>query len=169
MEFKNKPNHVIKGPDGKNHWISRSLAVVTVVILNKEKVLLVKRGKKQTASGKWCNPCGYLDWDESATQCVHRELWEETGLSLNRLKIDFYAIDSPWDIVTEPTLNRNQDIALYYGVSIIGDTPIVTNKFSNDEIDDVKWVNLNEISQFEIAFKHDKRIEKFINFMNENK
>jgi 8-oxo-dGTP pyrophosphatase MutT (NUDIX family) len=49
------------------------------------KFLIEKRGNKPDldSKGKWCLPCGYLDWDESGSDAARRELWEEVGLEPN--------------------------------------------------------------------------------------
>lgn len=183
--FDNKPNFIVKDEEGVNHWISRSTATVITIILNDEKVLLVKRGKKISASGKWCNPCGYLDRNESGSQCAIREVYEETGLDLtdifkneghitntnSDIRVKFSSLGYPWDIVTDPNLNHNQDIALYFGISIESEKePIVTNKNCDEgEIDEVKWVSIKDIPNYEFAFNHDKRIVKFINYMKNGK
>lgn len=164
MDFKNRQNKMIRGESGRVHWLSRSLAVVVVVVLNNNKVLLVKRGKKVKASGKWCNPCGYLDWDENAKECAIREIWEETGLDITKCKISKNYMDKPYEIVTEPNLNHTQDVAIHFGVYIESDVdPFVTTKNCEPgESDDVKWVNISDISQYQFAFNHDERIKKFL-------
>lgn len=187
--FENKPNHVVIDIEGKPHWVSRSMAIVVTIILNDEKVLLVKRGSKISSSGKWCNPCGYLDWNENATQCALREVWEETGFDISEVYINegisygpesklnplieskFVSLSKPWDIVTEPNLNHNQDIALYFGISIKMDKePKLTNKNCDEgEIDEVKWVDIKDLNKYEFAFNHDRRIRKFINYIKNDK
>jgi 8-oxo-dGTP pyrophosphatase MutT (NUDIX family) len=168
--FNNKPNFTINNED-ISHWVSRSTAVIVTIILNNEKVLLVKRGHKISSSGKWCNPCGYLDWNENATECAIREVWEETGLDISDLiynkKIKYNFLDYPWDIITNPSLNHNQDIALYFGVLIeTEEIPLLTNNNCEEgEIEDAKWIDINSIDKYDIAFNHDKRIIKFINHM----
>jgi 8-oxo-dGTP pyrophosphatase MutT (NUDIX family) len=189
MKFDNEPNFCIKDQDGKDHWISRSVATVVTIILNDEKVLLVKRGPKISESGKWCSPCGYLDRGENATLCAIREVWEETGFDISEVYINegisygpdsklkpiieskFVSLSYPWDIVTDPKLNHNQDIALYFGISIKMDKePTLTNKNCDEgEIDDVKWVDIKDISNYEFAFNHDKRIVKFLNHMKNDR
>ncbi len=171
-KFENKPNHIVKDDSGKAHWISRSLATVTTIILNNEKVLLVKRGSKISSPNKWCNPCGYLDWNESATQCAMREVFEETGLDITEISeenIEFNMMKYPYDIVTNPTLNYNQDVALYFGLSITSaEDPIITNKYCEEgETDDVRWVNIKDLGEYDFAFNHDKRIMKFINYIKD--
>lgn len=169
-KFKNIENKNIE-IDGKLHWLSRSVAVVATVLLNNEKVLIVKRGYKTTQPGKWCNPCGYLDWNESSTQASIREIWEETGLDITEItdnpdSIIFESLIHPWDIVTNHEINDNQDIALYHGISFTSDIePEIHNKNCEEgEIDEVKWVSINDLDKYEFAFNHDKRILKYIRY-----
>ena len=61
-----------------------------------DKVLMLHRTKKQddVNEGKWIGVGGHLEPGESKEMCVKREVWEETGLTLNSLKyrgvIDFF-------------------------------------------------------------------------------
>lgn len=167
MNFKNRQNKIVKDEEGKVHWISRSLAVVVVIILNNEKVLLVKRGKRVKQSGKWCNPCGYLDWDETAEECVIREVFEETGLDITKCNIKKNLLDKPYEIITHPGNNNKQDIALHFGCLIESDVePFITTKYAEvGESDDVRWVSLDEVKDYRFAFNHDDRIRKFLDLI----
>src|ERR1035437_3015958 len=98
MKFKNKPNYIVKDSKGKAEWISRSIAVVTIVCWN-DSYLILKRGKSVSKTNLWCSPCGYLDWDESTLDCLKREVWEETVL--NSL-VHSHEIIGQYDIVSEP-------------------------------------------------------------------
>ena len=64
---------------------------------------------------KWCNPCGYLDWNEMGYQAVNREIWEETGVDLS--KLTNYLVtnndEQPFFVQTHPSENR-QNVALTY-------------------------------------------------------
>lgn len=173
-KFNNVPNELIIH-NGENKWLSRSLVVVVTVILNNEKALIVKRGSNMTQPGKWCNPCGYLDWNESGTQASIREVWEETGIDLSKIieespeKIYYQSMFNPWDIITNPKLNHNQDVALYYGICINSeDEPEIHNKNCEEgEIDEVRWVKFDELKDYDFAFNHDKIIIKYLNHINE--
>jgi 8-oxo-dGTP diphosphatase len=56
------------------------LPVAAVVLLNRNRdVLLVKR-KNQPRHGKWCLPMGFVEVDETIAQSALRELEEETGI-----------------------------------------------------------------------------------------
>ena len=80
--MKNFP--IIDKETGREYWISRSIAVV-VAVFTKNSVLVVQRGTGTPDPeyvGRYCLPCGYLDYDESCAQAAQRELMEETGLNL---------------------------------------------------------------------------------------
>ena len=48
---------------------------VAVVLVEDGQVLLGKRG-----SGRWCIPCGHVEFDETIEEAARREMHEETGL-----------------------------------------------------------------------------------------
>ena len=51
---------------------------VAVVVFENQRLLLVQR--TGSYAGKWCIPCGYVEWGEDVRQAARRELQEETGL-----------------------------------------------------------------------------------------
>ncbi len=53
---------------------------VAVVLVEKEKILLVRR--IGSYGGRWCIPCGHLEWDEDVREAAGREFFEETGLEV---------------------------------------------------------------------------------------
>jgi ADP-ribose pyrophosphatase YjhB (NUDIX family) len=48
--------------------------------MQENELLLVKR--RGSYDGKWCIPCGHVEWDEDIRICAGRELKEETGLDV---------------------------------------------------------------------------------------
>ncbi|MBN2467367.1 MAG: NUDIX hydrolase [Deltaproteobacteria bacterium] len=55
------------------------LPVVSMILLEERKILLVKRGKTPYRS-QWCLPSGFVEIDESIEEAALRELEEETGV-----------------------------------------------------------------------------------------
>jgi ADP-ribose pyrophosphatase YjhB (NUDIX family) len=51
---------------------------VAVILVESGQLLLVRR--LGTYEGRWCIPCGHLEWDEEVRKAAQRELEEETGL-----------------------------------------------------------------------------------------
>jgi 8-oxo-dGTP diphosphatase len=54
---------------------------VAVVVTDGELVLLGRRARGPYA-GRWCIPCGYVEWDEDIRIAARREMREETGLDI---------------------------------------------------------------------------------------
>lgn len=157
--FNNRPNKLVKVESGRHHWVSRSVAVVAVVFW-KNKTLIIKRGPSVSATNKWCVPCGYLDWDESTSDCAIREIYEESGIHLKEYK--FTGLDAPYEVVSDPTINRKQDIAFHYKVVINSDTEPIIDMNVVDKLEtlDVKWIDIADVSSYNFAFNHDSRILK---------
>ena len=141
--------------DGKEYWISRSVATVGFIFTfnNGLLVLAVKRGKGAPDNiGKWCAPCGYLDFDESLKQCCTREIFEETNLKVSPDILQPFGID---DVpkgrqnITHRFWNFNQAY-IYQTVYAKGTEP--------DETEDAKWIPISDINHYDWAFGHKRHI-----------
>ena len=170
-KFNNRPNEELFIPygeyqnGGRTIWVSRSVAIVGIV-LGKFKgdiyVLIEERSQTMMDQpGRWCLPCGYIDWDENGLQAMTRELYEETFLYLptyNRFLLN--KVFQPFYVNTEATENR-QNIVLYYGFVYDFDEqglPLEPLTYVNHEISDVRWGKLNEVNDYNLVFGHDRRI-----------
>ena len=169
--FKNKENECIK-LDDREYWISRSVAIVSVLIFHDKLsndffVLLGKRSDKMEQPGKFCCPCGYIDWNENGWECAVRETYEETGLYIPDYeeKILFDNDKEPFYINTKPDSSR-QNIALSYGTFF--NSVLNFNILKNDEMIGIVYVNVKDLNGFDIAFNHEKRIKLFMEII-ENK
>lgn len=65
---------------------------VAVIVVKSGRVLLGKR-KGAHGAGTWALPGGHLAYGESIEACAHREVMEETGLSIRDLKPGPYTND----------------------------------------------------------------------------
>lgn len=63
------------------HWGNYSISVGALVVKD-NKLLLVRRANNP-AKGKWTNPGGYIEQYEPIELSVVREVYEETGLTVN--------------------------------------------------------------------------------------
>ncbi|MCH7699981.1 MAG: NUDIX domain-containing protein [Chloroflexi bacterium] len=57
-------------------------AAVAVLVVGGNRILLCRRRADVLEGGKWCLPCGYVEYDEDYLTAAHREVQEETGLAV---------------------------------------------------------------------------------------
>ena len=144
---------------GKEYWISRAVAVVTfvfTVIDNKLCILANKRGKgTPDYQGYWNCPCGYLDFDETLQQAAAREVFEETGISIYYPDLKFINCN---DDVNE----GKQNVTFRFGIVLEDYIPKILEVSErggeDNEVSEIKWIPVKEISKYKWAFNHEQII-----------
>ena len=137
-----RENRMIKGENGEELWISRSVVVCCVVARitdeNKIEILAEKRGPLVSATGRWCFPCGYLDYDEDITDAVIREIQEETGYTLERKDVNFI------DINSKPE-GKKQNVGIRHIAFIDNDKKQISDfELDTNEVTELKWIEIGE-------------------------
>ena len=181
MVFSNKENPCVTvNTDGSDRkvWLSRSLAVVGVIIIN-HKFLMVKRGTGcPDEVGKWVLPCGYVDWNETLKEAMYRETYEETGINL--IEVRNYANEIGYNLMldendsfnsnegmpiyvrSDPNRDKKQNISAYMYMEI-NDNKMPTPTWNPDTCDpketaEVGWFKYDEVYTLhqndEIGFQH---------------
>jgi len=171
-KFNNRPNpeHHI---NGKTIWESRSVAVVGVVLGIWESnvyVLLEKRSDIiMDSPGKWCLPCGYLDWDETAQEGLKREIYEETGLDIDTMEDDMvFENKQPFLVNTDPSENRQNITLSYINAFDFFKTGLPELKIMDlNETSELRWVSIEYLSNFDLAFNHQNTISKALAVLEE--
>jgi len=172
MEFKNRRNECVTTTDGREIWVSRSVAVVVCIVLECEGqpyILVNQRGTGvPDCQGYWNLPCGYLDYDETTTEAAVREVWEECGVNALALLAlaDHEFFSTPWDISSVPTDNR-QNVTIHHGLHAqVAALPAVSNANNEpDETADIRWLPLAQADTLEFAFNHRERIAKYLHHL----
>ena len=158
--------------DGKQYWISRAMAVCALIGAVNPKngkycFLVEKRGPGcPDFIGAYCNPCGYLNWDETLAQACTRELYEETGLDL-RGKEDLLKI---WKIKDSPEDNVRQNVTVRFRI-IIPYEELTQRELSyateerggeKDEVSELKVISEDEIDNYTWAWNHGELLKELV-------
>lgn len=170
MKFNNTPNSPVI-VEGQEVWISRSVTVLPVIIFrigDRAYVPLGLRGKGLPDEvGKWGLPGGYLDYDETAGDAVRRECWEELGLNISQLHQHYQyegTLEQPYSVFSEPI--RRQNVTLRFWLIFRAeqdiDLPPLNPQVGKEEVEEARWVELNEALSMDLAFGHHLIIKEFL-------
>ena len=109
---------------------------VGVVIFKGEEVLLIKRGK-EPRKGEWSLPGGAQELGETTADTAHREVMEETGLTIRLGEIV--------DVVNVVQENAVGRIAYHYVIIDYVAEFLEGTAVAMDDAVDVKWVGYTKI------------------------
>ena len=113
-------------------------AARAVIFDDTGRILLIRRGDNHL----WALPAGGMEPGESVTECMEREVWEETGLTVES-SVAFGVYSEPR--FTAPTRPEAQLLTVAYRV----------DKWSGellretDETDDARWFSVEEFRGLE--------------------
>lgn len=151
--------------DGKEQWISPSVAAVGIVYKFNEdgKLCFVanKRGEGcPDYNGYWNIPCGYFDFeDESILNGASREIFEETGLSVPAEKWNL------WFVNSKPTDGKHV-LSIRFIAKFDESFGTFTSENSEEkEVDDIRWISVDEVDNYEWAFNQIEVIQDWIKTM----
>ena len=128
--------------------------VVHAIVEKDGKLLLEKRTGDLLESGKWALPAGFLERDETAAQCIVREVKEETGWDSEVITL-FRVNTNP----NRPHEDR-QNIAIEFLVK-----PVAKTGEPDKESSRVEWIPIDTLMPFEeFAFDHGESIRLYLEY-----
>lgn len=152
--------------DGKEYWISRSVATATSIFtINDDNKLCVLANKRGTGlpgqnfsnPGKWSVITGFLDYNENFVQCCIREVHEETGVDISKVDLNFREFED------DPSRDGQVILMRYSGFIENGTELELTDKFSDpNEVAEIKWIPLDELENYEwTSERHIQKIREY--------
>jgi ADP-ribose pyrophosphatase YjhB (NUDIX family) len=120
------------------------LAVDCIVMVG-GKVLLIHR---RNAPVGWALPGGFVEYGETVEDAVRREMKEETGLALDRLR--------QFRVYSEPGRDQRG-----HTVSVVFVAQGVGRPEAGDDADRYRLVDLNDIPEAELVFDHAQILRDF--------
>lgn len=133
--------------DGKEYWISRSIATACLVFKEVDDTLfaLVSRRGEGAAdnNGKLCFSCGYLEYNITLKENMKKEMKEELGFIADENKLEMIGIND------SPTANH-QNVTVRFVYWADKDEDFDLNQAvggEKDEVSEVKWFKIGELSK----------------------
>lgn len=127
-----------------------------IILINENKEIFIAN---RVDNGEWSIPGGSLEVGESLEDCIVRELYEETGIVVNKRNLRLNSVKS----IQEPVLKNGRQI---YVVSI----SYYTNKFdikgfklNEREFSEYKWESISDLIRMNLTVYSRVAIEEFIN------
>lgn len=132
------------GRDGKLR-----LGCSAVIFDDAKKVLLTRRSD----NGQWCLPGGAMEPGESAAEACAREVWEETGLQVDVLRLVGVYSD-PHRVVVYPDGHKVHIVALSFEAKVTGGELGLSNETS-----EFGYFSLEEAAHMDMISNHFERVQ----------
>jgi len=114
-------------------------SVTGIVYDERDRILLVQ----QSAGGIWSAPGGSVDPNETPANAVVREVWEETGLYVDPVRL-LGVYGGPYCVVTYPNGDRTAYVMTVFECEVRGGTLRATS----DETTAAAFVSASELSKY---------------------
>ena len=125
-------------------YYQNPLPGVAILIVNNDKLLLCRRAQGRFEGGRWCLPCGFIEFDEDYLTAAIRETKEETGLDIK--------IHSLLSVTSNFFSEKLHTLVVVLLAERVGGSAR-----GGDDIDQVQWFQFDEDLP-DLAFEGDRHI-----------
>ncbi len=122
-----------------------NIAGAVAVIIKKNDTILFTVRNNEPQRHKLDLPGGFIDEKESAEECCVRELNEELNISIEKKNL-IYIGSAPNTYLYKNILYNTIDLFFIY------DFHEEISSFDHEELQEIRWINTNEIPYKELAF-----------------
>lgn len=132
--------------------------IANAIILKDNKLLTIKR-KTEPWPGMYGLPGGHIKEGENKIEALKREIKEETGFEIEVNESDFLGTE---EFEYKSRIFR----VIFYKVKITGGI----ENFKEEEVEEIKWLSLEEFSQNLKEFNFSpQKIKKILNIINKSR
>lgn len=128
-------NYFLEEPFSKMNERSAPVAAVSAVIVENDRILLVKRGVEPN-KGLWSLPGGAIELGETARDALIREVREETCLDVEPVKVAY---------VHDVIARTNADVHYHYVIIGFFARVLAGSARASSDAADIQWVPLADI------------------------
>ncbi len=125
---------------GFRNFLNPTVGVAVVVLENKR--LLLGRRNRDPFKGKWCIPCGHVEFGEDIREAAKREFREETGLLVEIY--DIVEVLSNWHNPEHPTVG-----VWFFGKIVDGELK------AGSDLSELGFFSYENIRELDMAFPTD--------------
>jgi 8-oxo-dGTP diphosphatase len=120
------------------------------IVISDNKILMIKR-KKDPFAGTYTLPGGNVDFGETTRDAIVREIKEETGIE-TKVIATLGMYDDP---KRDP---RGHYVSMVYICAMAGGK----EQIKPDEVEEIKWVPIDDLGKYTIGFDHLKMIKSYL-------
>jgi len=142
-----KPETIVNGA-----YPNRPLVAVGAVVFKEDKVLLVLRAKPP-AENHWTIPGGSVELGETLQEAAEREIWEETGLT----------IQAGEPVYTFDVIERDSKgaILFHYVIVDLAADYVSGELRPGDDATDVCWASFRDVKSLKVSAATRKLLKQY--------
>lgn len=135
-------------------------SAVGILLLNANRHVFVGH-RIDTKSEAWQMPQGGIDWGESPQEAVLRELWEETGVTKEKVRIireseDWFHYDLPDHLADTLWRGRYRgQKQKWFAMEFLGEDKDINIQTDRPEFCEWKWADPFTLPEIIVPFKRD--------------
>ena len=136
------------------------VAAVSSIVVENGKVLLVKR-KYPPGKGKWGLPGGHVEYGETLTEAVIREIKEETNYEIETVRYLF-----PCTVIKK---NSPEDVdpPKYHYIIHVFEGKIIRGELkASTDAEDAAWVDLEEAFKLDLTKSTRESLRRYLDSKN---
>ena len=142
-------------PNGNSEYPNLPRVAVGAIVFKDLKVLLVRRGKPP-AEGLWAIPGGRVEIGESLPAAAEREIFEETGITINALKPVY-----TFDVIERDESGRTR---FHYVIVDMTADYVRGDIRAGDDASAARWVSSDEMATLKVSSKTRQLLKTQFNF-----